>query len=546
MSNPNETLGTLEHLDPNALELDGNVRTDARLTKAFVASIAENGVLQPITAVRVDGKLWVRTGQRRTLAARQAGLPSIPVYVTDGDQETDAAPRLVTQIVENDQRDPLTTTERVVGIQQILETGLSLAKTAKKLSVTQKTVKAAQAVASSQAAIDALDNDVQLTLDEAAVIAEFDDDENAVERLLRNVGRGGFEHLAAQLRQERADYEALAGEEARWAAQGYTVLVEMPNPWDTDCVDVNYLVGPDGTPFDHQSAVDIKPEHWAVLLDQDSEYVDKDTDEPVNDRDVDWNTQGQPNRTPRTVVIDGEQVQLRHADTVVETPVFLARYFCINLAGAGLKTNERFAKYSGQQRGADSYDAGAPLGDEKASKQAAEANAREEAEKRERRKVLALNRLGDAALNVRRQFVAAMLSRKTPPKGAAMFVARCLAADSYLLNNFHADEITAELFGVKPDTGVGKNEIERLVQAADTDGRAQVITLGLVLGALEARTPKDAWRGDPQYATRFVGCKQYLGFLAENGYTVSPVEEAMMGKRKADKVYDQHLAEKDA
>ena len=26
------------------------------------------------------------------------------------------------------------------------------------------------------------------------------------------------------------------------------------------------------------------------------------------------------------------------------------------------------------------------------------------------------------------------------------------------------------------------------------DGRAQVITLGLVLAALEARTPRDAWR----------------------------------------------------
>ncbi len=38
--------------------------------------------------------------------------------------------------------------------------------------------------------------------------------------------------------------------------------------------------------------------------------------------------------------------------------------------------------------------------------------------------------------------------------------------------------------------------MHKLVAELETsgDGRAQVITLALVLGALEARTPKDAWR----------------------------------------------------
>jgi hypothetical protein len=43
--------------------------------------------------------------------------------------------------------------------------------------------------------------------------------------------------------------------------------------------------------------------------------------------------------------------------------------------------------------------------------------------RRERRKVIALNRLGDAALHVRRDFVSKLLTRKTSPKGAAIFVA---------------------------------------------------------------------------------------------------------------------------
>ena len=57
---------------------------------------------------------------------------------------------------------------------------------------------------------------------------------------------------------------------------------------------------------------------------------------------------------------------------------------------------------------------------------------RAEAEKRERRKVLALNNLGDAAMLLRRDFVPKLLARNTPPKGAAILVAVCLAHNSYL------------------------------------------------------------------------------------------------------------------
>jgi hypothetical protein len=46
-----QPIGTLEHLDPAILEIGDNVRDDAALSKAFIASIAENGVLVPITGV---------------------------------------------------------------------------------------------------------------------------------------------------------------------------------------------------------------------------------------------------------------------------------------------------------------------------------------------------------------------------------------------------------------------------------------------------------------------------------------------------------------
>ena len=63
-----QAIGTLQYLDPIMLEID-NVRDDAALSKEFLASIAENGVLVPITGVRHPDNsdvIRVRNGQRRT------------------------------------------------------------------------------------------------------------------------------------------------------------------------------------------------------------------------------------------------------------------------------------------------------------------------------------------------------------------------------------------------------------------------------------------------------------------------------------------------
>jgi ParB-like nuclease domain len=106
--------GTLEHLDPHAIHLGNNVRDDAALNTQFLASVREHGVLQPITAIRTADGVEIRDGQRRTLAARHAGLATIPVYVltTSEDTETAAAERITQQIDTNDHRAALTDAQR--------------------------------------------------------------------------------------------------------------------------------------------------------------------------------------------------------------------------------------------------------------------------------------------------------------------------------------------------------------------------------------------------------------------------------------------------
>jgi ParB family chromosome partitioning protein len=127
--------GTLEHIDPRELVLDTNVRDDAALDAEFIATIKEHGVLIPIAAIRGDNaQLLVRAGQRRTLAAREAELPTVPVYIrsaSDGDDTAQLVERLTEQTVENDQRRALTTTQRAKGIQQMLDAGVSVTKVAK-------------------------------------------------------------------------------------------------------------------------------------------------------------------------------------------------------------------------------------------------------------------------------------------------------------------------------------------------------------------------------------------------------------------------------
>ena len=86
-----------------------------------------------------------------------------------------------------------------------------------------------------------------------------------------------------------------------------------------------------------------------------------------------------------------------------------------------------------------------------------------------------------------------------------------------------------------------KSEILNQLEDA-TPARAEVITLGLVLGALESRLARDAWRSGKLIAERGpfgVGPVDYLGFLEVNGYGLSQVEQVMVGHMTVEDCYSQ-------
>ena len=268
-----------------------------------------------------------------------------------------------------------------------------------------------------------------------------------------------------------------------------------------------------------------------MLLYEDTALCDGETGEIVDEETVDWDTQDRPGAVP----CEG----LRHAETVTETTVFAPEYYCLDYLAAGLTPEEWFARRAGMID-TDTGDA-VDLDDEarEAARQQAESQ-RAEADKRERRKVLALNKLGDAAMLVRREFLTKLLVRKTPPKGAAIFTARVLARDSHLLSDHNALDTTAALLGLDSREAVAKLVSEL---PPTGDGRAQVITLALVLGALENRTPKDAWRTSTPSWNHHVGSDHYLGWLADNDYPLAAIEEVITKAKTADEVYEKYLAD---
>jgi ParB family chromosome partitioning protein len=227
--------------------------------------------------------------------AKPSWTPS-QVYVLDrqaADHKTATAERIAHQIVTNDQRSALTDAQRVKGITQMLLVGVSPAKVAKKLAVDRDTVTAAASVADSPTALAALE-DGQLSLAEAAALREFEDDEHAVNALLTVAGGGAFDHLVAQLRQDRIAEQARTDAEMTYRQQGFMILTERP-PWrDTSLVLLRHLRTPDSHEATQAAVTD--PAHWAVLLVEDTMLVDTLTGEQVDEADVDWSTEHHPER----------------------------------------------------------------------------------------------------------------------------------------------------------------------------------------------------------------------------------------------------------
>ncbi len=110
---------------------------DEKELEGLMASIEENGLLQPITVTKSDDCYRLIAGERRLRAFRKLGRTRIPAIVTDAD-ETKAA---VLAVIENIQRSDLDYFEEALAIRQLIEYyGMTQEKAAKSLGKAQCTI----------------------------------------------------------------------------------------------------------------------------------------------------------------------------------------------------------------------------------------------------------------------------------------------------------------------------------------------------------------------------------------------------------------------
>lgn len=217
-------LGTrVYRIRPGELVWRLNVRTEVDDDPQFAASIRELGVLQPIVAyVNTEARLQVLMGQRRAYFAHQQGLPWVPVVLVAPPFDVD---RLVDQLVENHHRAPITLADQAAAVLQLTLHGVTVDEIARRTSRRRVDVNAVLAVAASPAATAAAAV-APVDLEQAAAIAEVDNDPAAVEQLTAAArqGRGAFEHQLQRVRDERRDREDKARVLAEIRAAGVTAI----------------------------------------------------------------------------------------------------------------------------------------------------------------------------------------------------------------------------------------------------------------------------------------------------------------------------------
>ncbi|MFC9556023.1 ParB/RepB/Spo0J family partition protein [Rhodococcus sp. NPDC056960] len=525
----------LLEVDPRTLDVGKNVRdqVDLEETPGFVESVREHGVLHPITASRrEDGSLVVIDGQRRTLASIATNRDTIPVLVRPqhaADEVERAIARISEQMNSNNHRTGLTAAQNAAGVAEMLDLGVPVERVSRELSVKQKEVKLLGAVGRREGARASLEEQ-GLTIEQAAVIATFeaDGDTEAMAALVQ-CHRRTFDYQARRLLADRKEKATRAERTAPYAEAGFTVLDGDPGYRDDSKIHWRYIATADDAEADPRAQITEeqvrqRPELWGVWVATDTMYVDIGSGEPVEEGDIDWDTFDDPDVDPE----DG----LRHANSVEERDVYVPQFYFLDVlraAEAGLVPVNGGRYQFNRAIQLAGFNPTDPLPENEEARAAA-LLAAEEAKRVQRRRVRELNKLAEAATEVRRGFIREMLSATKPPRNAATWTAMMVALAPHQLSEYHSSDLLPELMGEKTWAVYDAKKHIAAAATAASESRAWMLTFALTVAAMESRMAKDAWRSRPQYVS------EYLGMLTGNGHTLSNVEKVISGELRPEDI----------
>ncbi|MCK8673964.1 ParB N-terminal domain-containing protein [Rhodococcus sp. HM1] len=476
--NNNGSAAEFVTVNPADLLADSNIRHDLRLTNAFRESIAEQGVLTPITLCRTaDGALRVLTGHRRTAAALEAGLTQIPALIV-GDERDGAeatVDRLVTQWSENEHRAAITNGERLALFETLADHGLDSAKIARRTKAPRTEVEAALTLRETEQR-DAVHRG-ELTIEQAAAIAEFSDDPAAVGRIEWAIRGGRLDHALAAERLRRTERNAALARAGAYLAEHGIDAVALGAVNERVGEGTSHLIervtdeGGNAPTVEEVAAAG----HLGLYISVRTSFFDSETGDEIEEEDiVDELPEGDAREgwmIPReNVVEDTETALYWHVIGCEETP----------------------------WRTWWEHRARPTLAEQDAEERAAQ-----------RREVIENNREWRAATEVRRQWIDQQTTRKTAPKGTASFVATVLMKWPQIPSAYHARTLAEQMLPTS-DT------LAKLATA--TDSRALVLLRAHILTALESQVGAEHWR-KPSDLSQF-----YLRAIEAQGYTLADIE----------------------
>jgi ParB family chromosome partitioning protein len=439
----------LRHVDPaTVLDNPDNARRPERDREGLAPSIAALGILTPpLVRTTEAGELVLIAGERRKYSAIAAGLATIPVYVRN---DLSPAHQVAGMLVENIGRDDLTPVEEAVAIQQLAGfDGVTQKDITAMTGIKAGKVRQALVVARSEVATEVAGR-YDLTLDQAAVVAEFGNDPEAVKLLTAAAVKQPeqWPHVVSRLRQERQD------------RQRYQAAVDELTA--TGC-----------------PVIELEAGYW---LPEGARWLDELP--PVKDKPV---TEAKHRGCPG------------HAAAVIESDDdnYEVAYLCLDPVAHGHVTLDQGDVETPGQASSTQTKGGWT-----------------EEQKVERRQVVANNKAWDSAELVRRSFVADLLHRRSTPKGTLRFVTEMLLLDPSVATAGDDRDLDRVLGHDEPTPGDwwSRPAATALLEQATPDSRLPMLILAQVAAGIEATTGRSAWRTPSDRLARYLGFLESVGY----------------------------------
>jgi hypothetical protein len=466
----------------------GNVRDDKQADRQFCESVAAAGLITPLeitTSPDHDGYVVV-DGNIRLDAAIKAGLDAVPYVFSPGTADS-AGQQYLHMLISSRFRRDLSVHEEAAALFSASEAGMTRKEIRETTGLKAPEIRAGITAGRMSLKTRELTQaaDYEWTLEDLALLAPFEDDSDAMDRIMQAVGYGQpLAYIVQKLtdeRERRARRDKLVADLEK---QGVTVLDEPPS----GAVSVTMLRADSGFPDDDDPA-------------QDSGATSGDGDSADQDQELD---------PVAHAACPGAVAVLRSWQ---EEP----SWYCLDPARYGHASKWQVHTLPTPEDDPDGAPDTGPSDDNSRVPDPG------------RKLVIEGNKAWVAAGTVRQRWLAEFLTRKSPPSGTGMLVAQFVTTQiltmpqplRQALGHIRNHEMYQTVGGPSADAA-----------ASAAQPRLWMLALTPIAAAYEDQMTgtgeqRSTWRTD-----RYAPCPRadagvWLGFLAQAGYALSPIEQAV-------------------